>query len=110
VPNPGYFAQIHESDNDKEIAGFGNLTVKAGEHVRLIGGLRVTHVKTTFDQANYGPDGFNVVPSLAGGTLGGGEIAETPITPKLSVQYLFNPDDFLYATASKGFRAGGVNQ
>jgi iron complex outermembrane recepter protein len=110
VPNPGYFAQIHETDQDKEIAGFGNVTLKMGEHFRLIGGLRVTHIKTTFDQANYGPNGFNLAPSLADGTLVVGEIAETPITPKLSVQYLFNPDDFLYATASKGFRAGGVNQ
>jgi outer membrane receptor protein involved in Fe transport len=110
VPNPGYFAQIYESDQDKEIAGFGNLTVKVGDHLRLIGGARVTHIKTSFNQSNYGPNGFTLTPSVANGTLIIGEIAETPVTPKLSVQYLFNADDFLYATASKGFRAGGVNQ
>jgi outer membrane receptor protein involved in Fe transport len=70
----------------------------------------VTHIKTEFDQTNYGPNGFTLAPSLADGSLVVGQIAETPITPKLSVQYLFSEDDFLYATASKGFRAGGVNQ
>jgi len=110
VPNPGFFAQIHESDKDTETAAFGNVTFKATESLRLIAGVRVTHIKTEFDQTNYGPNGFNLAPSLADGSLVVGEIAETPITPKLSVQYLFSPDDFLYATASKGFRAGGVNQ
>ena len=110
VPNPGFFAQIYESDKDEEVAGFGNVTVSFGERFRVTGGVRVTHVKTTFEQANYGPNGFNLAPSLLDGTLVVGEIAETPITPKLSLQYLFDPDNFLYATASKGFRAGGVNQ
>jgi iron complex outermembrane recepter protein len=110
VPNPGYFAQIRESDKDKETAVFGNATVKIGDHWRLIGGVRASRVKTTFEQTNYGPNGFNVAPSLADGSLVIGEITETPITPKLSAQYLFNDAAFLYATASKGFRAGGVNQ
>jgi outer membrane receptor protein involved in Fe transport len=110
VPNPGFFAQIHESDKDTETAAFANVTVRATGSLRLIGGVRVTHIKTEFDQTNYGPNGFNLAPSLADGSLVVGQIAETPITPKLSVQYLFSEDDFLYATASKGFRAGGVNQ
>jgi len=32
------------------------------------------------------------------------------VTPKVSLQYYFTPDDLIYATASEGFRAGGVNQ
>jgi iron complex outermembrane receptor protein len=110
VPNPGYFAQIFEHDRDEEIAAYGNLTLNLGEHWRVTGGVRVTDIETTFEQANYGPNGFNLEPSLADGTLVVGKISETPVTPKLTVQYLFNEDNFLYATASKGFRAGGVNQ
>ena len=110
VPNPGFFAQIHETDKDTETAAFANVTFKATEQLRLLAGVRVTHIKTEFDQTNYGPNGFTLAPSLADGSLVVGEIAETPITPKVSVQYLFTPDDFLYVTASKGFRAGGVNQ
>jgi outer membrane receptor protein involved in Fe transport len=84
--------------------------VKVGENWRVIGGVRATRIKTTFEQTNYGPNGFTLTPSVTDGTLVTGEISETPITPKLSLQYLFTPDDFLYVTASKGFRAGGVNQ
>jgi iron complex outermembrane receptor protein len=32
------------------------------------------------------------------------------VTPKISLQYFFTPDSLIYATAAKGFRAGGVNQ
>jgi iron complex outermembrane recepter protein len=110
VPNPGYFAQIYELDKDEEFALFGDATVRLGDHLRATVGVRATRITTSFVQANYGPNGFNLAPSTADGTLVIGEIKETPITPKLSVQYLFSPDDFLYATASKGFRAGGVNQ
>ena len=39
-----------------------------------------------------------------------GRISESPVTPKMSVQYFMNPDDLLYFSAAKGFRPGGVNQ
>jgi iron complex outermembrane recepter protein len=110
VPNPGYFAQLYEYDQDVEKALFGNVTVKLGPSFRVIAGLRATRITTSFDQANYGPNGFTLTPSIASGTLVIGEITQTPITPKLSFEYLLTPDDLLYATASKGFRAGGVNQ
>jgi outer membrane receptor protein involved in Fe transport len=32
------------------------------------------------------------------------------VTPKVSLQYFITPDNLVYATAAKGFRAGGVNQ
>jgi iron complex outermembrane recepter protein len=110
VPNPGYFAQLYEYDQDVEKALFGNVTVKLGPSFRAIAGLRATRITTSFNQANYGPNGFTLTPSIASGTLVIGEITQTPITPKLSLEYLLTPDDLLYVTASKGFRAGGVNQ
>jgi outer membrane receptor protein involved in Fe transport len=39
-----------------------------------------------------------------------GQISETPVTPKVSLQYFFTPASLAYVTAAKGFRAGGVNQ
>lgn len=110
VPNPGYFAQLYEYDEDVEKALFGNVTVKLGPSFRVIAGIRATRITTSFDQANYGPNGFTLTPSIGSGTLVVGEITETPVTPKLSFEYLLSPDELVYATASKGFRAGGVNQ
>ncbi|MEO6340564.1 MAG: TonB-dependent receptor [Caulobacteraceae bacterium] len=110
VPNPGFFASIYETDKDVEIAGFGEVTVKLGQHLRATGGVRATHITTSFVQTNYGPNGFTVAPSVADGSIIVGQITDDPITPKASLQYFITPNDLLYATAAKGFRAGGVNQ
>jgi iron complex outermembrane receptor protein len=107
VPFNGFFANIHESDEDTEAALFGDVTARLTDELRLSAGIRVTHVKTEFEQFNFGPNGGTSDPSQA---LVKGQISETPVTPKLSLQYFFNPDDLLYVTAAKGFRAGGVNQ
>ena len=107
VPFNGFFANINESDKDTEAAVFGDVTARFTDKLHGSAGVRVTHVKTEFDQFNFGPNGGTSDPSQA---LVTGEISETPVTPKLSLQYFFNPDDLLYVTAAKGFRAGGVNQ
>jgi outer membrane receptor protein involved in Fe transport len=107
VPFNGFFADIHESDEDTEEALFGDVTARFTDRWRGSAGIRVTHVKTSFGQFNYGPNGGTSDPSQA---LVKGQISETPVTPKLSLQYFFASDDLLYLTAAKGFRAGGVNQ
>jgi outer membrane receptor protein involved in Fe transport len=38
-----------------------------------------------------------------------GQSTDSPITPKYGLQYQINDRNMLYATAAKGFRAGGVN-
>lgn len=110
VPNPGFYANIFESIQDVESAVFADVTYELSDNWSISGGLRVTHITTDFEQTNYGPNGYTLTPSLVDGTLVKGEITDSPITPKLSVQYQFSPDRIVYATAAKGFRAGGVNQ
>ncbi len=108
--NAPYFSNIIETDKDVEIAGFAETTLKFGEHFRATGGIRLTHITTDFWQTNFGPNGFTLTPKTSDGTLVIGSISEDPVTPKASLQYLITPDDLLYVTAAKGFRAGGVNQ
>ena len=110
VPNPGFYANIYESIRDVESAIFADLTYQLTDNWSVSGGLRVTHITTDFEQTNYGPNGYTLTPSLVDGTLVKGEISDSPITPKLMVQYQFTPNQMVYATAAKGFRAGGVNQ
>src|SRR5208282_2136625 len=39
-----------------------------------------------------------------------GQASQDGVTPKLAVSYKIDPDSMLYASAAKGFRAGGVGQ
>ena len=107
VPFNGFFSNIYEADEDTEAALFGDVTARFTDKLHGSAGVRATRVETKFQQFNYGPNGGT---SSASQATVNGEISETPVTPKLSLQYFFNPDDLLYATAAKGFRAGGVNQ
>jgi iron complex outermembrane recepter protein len=110
VPNPGFYANIYENIRDVETAVFADVTYQLSDNWSISGGLRFTHMTTDFEQTNYGPNGYTLTPSLLDGTLVRGEISDSPITPKLSVQYMITPNQIVYATAAKGFRAGGVNQ
>jgi iron complex outermembrane recepter protein len=110
VPNPGFYANIYESVTDVESAVFGDVTYQLSDRWSLSAGIRATHITTDFEQTNYGPNGYTLTPSLLDGTLVRGEISDSPITPKFSVQYQLTPDRIFYATAAQGFRAGGVNQ
>ncbi|MGV3590372.1 MAG: TonB-dependent receptor, partial [Gammaproteobacteria bacterium] len=110
VPNPGFYANIYERVTDVETAVFGDVTYSLSDRWSLSAGVRATHITTDFEQTNYGPNGYTLNPSLLDGTLVKGEISDSPITPKFSVQYTLSPDRIFYATAAQGFRAGGVNQ
>lgn len=110
IADPGFYANIYEYIRDVETAVFADVTYSLTDQWKVSAGIRATYITTDFEQTNYGPNGYTLTPSLANGTLVRGDISDSPITPKLSVQYEFTPDRILYLTAAKGFRAGGVNQ
>jgi iron complex outermembrane receptor protein len=88
--------------HDSQLAGFADATYVFNEHWKLEAGLRFA--LTHFDFVNFadGPQNF--------GTSGGsGKQSETPLTPKLSLDYQVTPDDLIYATVAKGYRIGGAN-
>ena len=107
VPYTGFFSNIYEFDKDLENAAFADATLRLTDKWRASAGVRASYVVTSFVQSNYGPNGGTSSAAQAQVT---GQISETPITPKASLQYFFSPDDLVYVTAAKGFRAGGVNQ
>jgi outer membrane receptor protein involved in Fe transport len=88
---------------DEQEAGYGNIDVNVYEGLKLTAGLRVSN--TSYDYS-YNADGI-----INGGvTHTRGSQQETPVTPKFGVSYQVDPDNFLYATASKGFRPGGAQE
>jgi iron complex outermembrane recepter protein len=107
VPFVGYFSNIFEKTRDIENAVFADGTLNITDKLRANAGIRVSYVSQDFLQSNHGP---NVGTSSAAQSQVTGQLSETPITPKFSLQYFHTPDNLIYATAAKGFRAGGVNQ
>ncbi len=88
--------------NTKEYAVFGEMSYDVTEDLTVTAGGRYFSNKT---DANFFADGFaNGGPSQVIGNQ-----AETGFNPKFLVQYHVNENMDLYATASKGFRIGGVN-
>lgn len=95
---------------DEEYAAYGEMTYKLTDRLNVIGGLRVSHTKFDYSQETAGPIAGTNTPTLANGGLIGGKVSETPISPKVSLQYNFDNRNQLYAVVSKGYRVGGINQ
>jgi outer membrane receptor protein involved in Fe transport len=91
-----------DSSKDTQAAVFGDVGLHLSPAWTLDLGVRIAHTKFTFTNAQYGP--FN------GGTSGAsGAQSETPVSPKVTLNYKPDPDLLLYASAAKGFRPGGAN-
>ncbi len=95
--------------DDIEYAVFGQANWQMTEQIKLIAGLRISRVEFDYTENHWGPaSGFNI-PTVANGGSNAGSVNESPLAPKLGIEYDFSPTDLVYATAAKGFRAGGVN-
>lgn len=73
---------------------FGNVDLPIGNHFVISGGLRYDREIVKDDNPVY----------MISGTARSGEFL-----PRVTAQWHFNPDLMLYATASKGYKSGGVN-
>jgi iron complex outermembrane recepter protein len=88
-------------------AVFGQLTVPVSSTFRVIGGLRYTDErKTQFGSATT----FDVTGTIPTTVATGGSNKEQRVTWKFGVDYDAAEDVLLYASASNGFKSGGVNQ
>ena len=87
---------------DTQTALFGNATWRFSPQWSADVGVRVARAKFSFTNVQNGP--FN-----GGMTSGSGGASETPVSPKVGVNYKPDADLLLYASAAKGFRPGGAN-
>jgi iron complex outermembrane receptor protein len=96
--------------DDKEYAAYADATWHVTDKFSLIAGVRYSIVKFNFSTDYYGAITGHLVPTLANSGITAGDEKASPITPKAGVQYQWTPNAMIYATAAKGFRAGGVNE
>jgi len=100
----GTMVDLVSSTKQKELAAFGEASYTLGK-LELTAGLRASH--TTLDYHAV-TGGFLAV---FGGPYHLEDFHENdkPLTPHYSISYHMNPDTTMYASASRGFRIGGVN-
>jgi outer membrane receptor protein involved in Fe transport len=93
--------QLHE----QTLAGFGEANFKLTRKLKLTAGVRVSREELSYTSYTYG---LLFASTFTTGTLLTGGVKETPVTPKFGISYQATDDNLFYATAAKGYRAGGV--
>ncbi|MHB8528750.1 MAG: TonB-dependent receptor [Caulobacteraceae bacterium] len=89
-------------NEDKQVAGFVDLTWQVNPHIQLAAGLREAELSHAF---TYTADGW----ANGGFSTSSGYHRELDPAPRFTAKYAFDTEDMIYATAAKGFRIGGVN-
>jgi iron complex outermembrane recepter protein len=90
----------------EQIAAFGEASYEFTSQLKLTVGARVAQVDV---ESEFSADGLYNGGPTAPELLGVQKASETPINPKLTLSYQITDDDLVYATGSRGFRAGGPN-
>jgi iron complex outermembrane receptor protein len=103
----GLMARLDADIDDKETAGYADVNWWITEKFKVEAGVRYASDYFSYYQLNYGQFGGRFPDNPT--ALTKGVAKSTPLAPKFGVEYQFQPDRIVYATAAKGFRAGGVN-
>ncbi|MBW4331817.1 TonB-dependent receptor [Stakelama sp. CBK3Z-3] len=96
----GYF---HSDRTRKQIAGFAEGSFMVTDRLKLTAGIRQVKAWTDYEMNEGG--------WLAAGTPANERVKanESPLTPKVALNYRVGDTISLYASAAKGFRLGGQN-
>lgn len=89
---------------------FGHLVLHPIENLNIIGGIRYTDDRKTYDFNRFGPDGGPALPAQA-------PLNDLPLQVysgdrvdyRIGVDYRFSPQVMAYAQYSTGYKGGGVN-
>jgi outer membrane receptor protein involved in Fe transport len=92
---------------DRETAFYGEANYWLLPQIKATVGLRYSILELTYDQLAYGV--FSSRYPNAPGSVSGVASTDRPLTPKFALTYQLTDNDLVYASATKGFRAGGGN-
>ncbi len=93
----GYYSPI----KDRQFAGFADLTYEVMPSVSISAGLRAYDLKQTITITQTGILAGPFTPTVTSKQSG--------VNPRANIMYKIDEDAMIYASASKGFRAGGGN-
>jgi outer membrane receptor protein involved in Fe transport len=100
-PNDSYFLQTFSKD--LQAAVFGEGTYSFTDQFKTTVGLRYSRTQYSFNTYTGGPQLY-LTPQT-----GSGDQKENSFTPKVSLEYQYDPHNLYYFTYAKGFRPGGAN-
>jgi iron complex outermembrane receptor protein len=88
---------------DKQAAVFGELSYKLTDTIKATAGLRYSRLDYTgnINESGALASYTNVLSSRSG--------SDSPLTPRVVLNYQPDADSLYYASAAKGFRPGGIN-
>ena len=91
-------------------AAYGQATYTlVPDHLRLIGGIRYSHEKKTFDITNFtSPAGTETYPTQTA-AVANGSPKFNKVTWRAGAEYNVNRQTMFYGTVSTGFASGGIN-
>ncbi len=102
-PNGIVYYQPYARVIDRQLAGFGEISIQLLASLKATLGVRVARVQYTGQSEGGGRDGPGA--PLFGNASG----SETPVTPKAVLSWQPDRNNLLYASAAKGYRVGGTN-
>jgi outer membrane receptor protein involved in Fe transport len=91
-----------DMSDEKQEAVYAHVEAKLTQKLTLAVGVRYAHTELDYNEQDSGP-------AYGGAHAFSGTQTGNPVTPQASLRYQFQPGDMVYATASKGYRLGGVN-
>ena len=109
LPPDTFLVQNMPRYQTEAFAGFGDVTWRLNDRLRLIGGLRYSNDKTTVVHRNYVGSMITSAALLDTCPMQRDELEWDALTYRVGGQYDLSDNKHVYGTASTGFKAGGVN-
>ncbi|HEU5399913.1 MAG TPA: TonB-dependent receptor [Terriglobales bacterium] len=109
VLNYGYLDVTNDPQINKSYAAFGQATYHVMRNLRLIAGLRESHLKKTYFSEETTNSRPYSDPATDVATPSFSTAAASKFTWRTGIEYDLARGTMLYGTVSTGFKAGGVN-
>ncbi|ABW31677.1 TonB-dependent receptor, putative (plasmid) [Acaryochloris marina MBIC11017] len=93
---------------DTTFAGFGQVSYRPVDALRLTVGLRYENVSSVLNSLRQVLT-FPGAPPIPLGNFDGTEQTSTALLPRFAIDYQLSPNATVYGTVARGFRPGGVN-